>query len=182
MTRRSCSATVLLANFRHECVYTVSARASGGPEGAFAVWDSGDLEIRFANESADSSDLRGLDILDYWGSGQITTGSLLEASRIAGFVTIDGVAAEGLTVTLSSGEVATTGAEGGYAISGVPLGAYRVPISGQPGDVVFPTTAQVAVRVAPDKVVSVNFGGTRIPASALIGSATSGAADFGGPG
>ena len=200
-----------LETFRHECVYSVSGQASGG---AFAVWDSGDLELRYTNGSIDTSNLQAVNILDYWGSGQIKTGSLLEASRIAwgassfelvhtfiywdwkgqstsqmvfidctvppptgsiaGTVTIDGVAAEGLTVTLSSGEAATTGAAGGYTISGAPLGAYRVTISGQPGDVVFPTVAQVAVIVTPDQVVSVNFGGIRIPASAIIHSVTSG--------
>ena len=49
------------------------------------------------------------------------------------------------------------------------LGAYQVTISGQPGDVVFPTSSRVAVILTPDQVVSVNFGGIRSPASALGG-------------
>ena len=79
------------------------------------------------------------------------------------------MAAESLTVTRSNGEVATTDAEGGYTIIGVPLRAYRVAIWGQPGDAVFPTSSRVAVTFTPDQVVSVNFGGIRSSASAFGG-------------
>ena len=122
--------------FRHECLYTVSAEASGGPEGAFAVWDSGDLEILCVNEPAVTSDPQPVNILD-------------------------GVAAERITVTLSSGETATTKAAGEYTISGLPLGAYRVTVPGQLGDVVFATISEIAVLITPDQVVIHNFGGIR---------------------
>ena len=195
--------------FRHECLYTVNAEASGGPEGAFAVWSSGDLGLRYENEPADTSNVQSVDILNYWGTGQIKAGSVLEANRIAwgpssfellhtfvyrdwkgqstsktiiidctappptgsisGTIAIDGVGAEGVPVTISTGETTTTDASGRYTVSGLPMGAYRVTIPGQLGDVVFPTTSQVAVIRTPDEVVSINFGGFRSPAAALSG-------------
>ena len=100
---------------------------------------------------------------------------------VAGTVTIDGAGAAGVTVTLSSGKTATTGATGTYTIADVAAGAYTVTISGAPTDVAFPTGLTQAAGVATaGQVVTVNFAGSRIRTSAVFGSVTSGSAGLAG--
>lgn len=88
---------------------------------------------------------------------------------ISGTVTINGAGAAGVTVTLSIGRTATTGATGSYSFSDVTAGAYTVTISGYPADVAFPSTTQAAVVITSGQVVSVNFAGTRVSTSAHAG-------------
>lgn len=81
---------------------------------------------------------------------------------IAGRVTVDGVGAPGVTVTLSTGQTFTTGADGAYRAADVPLGAYTVTISGFPADASFPSTTQAAVVATEGQGVAVNFSGARV--------------------
>jgi hypothetical protein len=91
---------------------------------------------------------------------------------VTGAVTIDGTGQAGVTVTLSSGKTATTNSAGQYTISDVPAGAYTVSISGQPADAAFPSTTQAAVITTAGQVVTVNFAGSRIRTSSIIGAVT----------
>jgi hypothetical protein len=89
---------------------------------------------------------------------------------ITGVVQIDGAGANGITVTLSSGESVTTSASGTYTFSDVPEGAYTVSISGAPSDAAFPTTSAAAVISTTGQVVTVNFNGSFITTSAISAS------------
>ncbi|HUF23808.1 MAG TPA: carboxypeptidase-like regulatory domain-containing protein [Vicinamibacterales bacterium] len=81
---------------------------------------------------------------------------------LGGVVTIDGAGAPGVTVTVSDGRTATTGATGAFLFARVQVGAYTVSISGFPSDVSFPATTQAAVVASAGQVVAVNFAGSRI--------------------
>src|SRR5262245_60877310 len=91
---------------------------------------------------------------------------------VTGSVTIDTAGQAGVTVTLSNGATATTNSSGQYTISNVPLGSYTVSISGQPADAAFPSTTQAAVISTAGQVVTVNFAGSRIRTSSIIGAVT----------
>ncbi len=86
---------------------------------------------------------------------------------ITGVVTIDGSGAAGVTVTLSSGATATTGANGSYQLADVAEGAYTVTISGMPSDAAFGTTSKAAVISTAGQVVTVDFSGSFIITSAI---------------
>ncbi len=86
---------------------------------------------------------------------------------ITGVVTIDGAGAQGVTVTLSSGATATTGANGSYQLANVAEGAYTVTISGMPSDAAFGTTSKAAVISTAGQVVTVDFSGSFIITSAI---------------
>lgn len=94
------------------------------------------------------------------GEGIVTAPNV--TGTIGGAVTINGVGAAGVTVTLSNGRTATTGATGLYLFGDVPTGAYTVTISGFPSDVSFPSTTQAAVVATSGQLVNVNFAGTRV--------------------
>lgn len=91
---------------------------------------------------------------------------------IGGVVTIDGAAASGVTVSLSNGVTASTGATGAFAFTNVPVGAYVVTISGFPADVSFPSTVQAAVVATAGQVVALNFAGARVQAPATTHNGT----------
>ncbi len=93
---------------------------------------------------------------------------------ISGTVSIEGTGASGVTVTLSSGTTATTDGSGNYSFSNVPAGAYTVSISGFPSDATFSTSAKAAVISSSGQVVTVNFDGSYIRTSAIIGSVKDG--------
>ncbi|GMU40260.1 MAG: hypothetical protein AMXMBFR23_11260 [Chloroflexota bacterium] len=95
------------------------------------------------------------------GEGDVIVGGSMPGT-VGGRVTVDGVGAPGVTVTLSNGRTFTTGANGDYLADQVPEGAYTVAISGFPADVAFPTTVQAAVVAVPGQHVTVNFSGARI--------------------
>jgi hypothetical protein len=81
---------------------------------------------------------------------------------IAGSVTINGAGTAGITVSLSTGQTATTSATGQYTFVNVPAGVFTVAISGYPSDVSFPATVQAAVVTTAGQAVVVNFSGARI--------------------
>ncbi len=93
-----------------------------------------------------------------------------ETGSITGVVTIEGTGASGVTVSLSSGATATTDGSGAYSFADVPAGAYTVSISGYPSDATFSTSAKAAVISSSGQVVSVNFDGSFIRTSAIVGS------------
>jgi hypothetical protein len=84
---------------------------------------------------------------------------------ISGTVTIDGVGAAGVTVSMSTGVTATTGATGQYSFTNVQAGAFTVTISGYPADVSFPTTTNAVVLATSGQVITLNFPGTRASTS-----------------
>ena len=91
---------------------------------------------------------------------------------ISGIVTIDATGASGITVTLSSGASETTSLGGQYTFTDVAEGAYTVSISGQAADVAFPSTGQSAVIATDGQVVTVNFAGSTIRTSVIVGNMT----------
>lgn len=93
---------------------------------------------------------------------------------ISGVVTIEGTARSGVTVTLSSGATATTDGSGAYSFAGVTAGAYTVSITGFPSDATFSSTAKAATITTAGQVVTVNFDGTYVRTSAVLGSVTAG--------
>ncbi|MCH8991184.1 MAG: carboxypeptidase regulatory-like domain-containing protein [Acidobacteria bacterium] len=99
---------------------------------------------------------------------------------IAGVVTIEAVAAVGVTVTLSSGPTATTDAAGAYQFDGVPVGSYTVTISGFASDATFTATLKAATISSSGQVVTANFDGSYVRTSAIIGSVSVGGASLPG--
>ncbi|MSR35807.1 MAG: hypothetical protein EXR95_04050, partial [Gemmatimonadetes bacterium] len=95
----------------------------------------------------------------------------MATGSVTGTVTVDGVGQAGVTATLSSGKSATTSTTGQYTIGDVPEGSYTVTISGAPADVAFPSLTQAAV-VRAGQVATVNFAGSRIRTSSIIGAVT----------
>jgi hypothetical protein len=93
---------------------------------------------------------------------------------IAGTVTIEGTGASGVTVTLSSGTTTTTGSDGTYTFSSVPAGAYTVSISGYASDATFDATAKAATITTAGQVATVNFAGSYIKTSSIVGVVTGG--------
>jgi hypothetical protein len=90
-------------------------------------------------------------------------------------VTIEGTAASGVTVSLSSGQTATTDGSGQYTFSDVSAGAYTVTISGFASDATFPSTSQAATISSAGQVVTVNFDGQFVRSSAIfVGVSVSG--------
>ena len=93
---------------------------------------------------------------------------------ISGVVQIEGAGVAGISVSLSSGATATTDASGAFTFSGVAAGAYTVSIAGFPADATFSSTAQAATITSAGQVVSLNFSGTYVRTSAIIGSVAAG--------
>ncbi len=89
---------------------------------------------------------------------------------ISGNVTIEGTGASGVTVSLSSGASTATDASGNYVFSNVAAGSYVVQISGFPADASFASTAQTAVIGTAGQVVSVNFSGSFVRTSSIVGN------------
>lgn len=89
---------------------------------------------------------------------------------IEGTVTIDGTGADGVTVTLNDGTTTTTAGGGAYRFAGVEGGAYTVAISGYPSDANFDATQASATIASANQVVRVNFSGSYIRTSSILGS------------
>ena len=89
---------------------------------------------------------------------------------IGGLVLIEGTGATGVTVTLSTGTTTQTGAGGVFAFQGVLEGSYSVSISGYPEDVTFTSTTQLAAINSDGQVVNLNFNGSYIRTSSIIGA------------
>lgn len=93
---------------------------------------------------------------------------------ISGAVTIEGTGASGVTVSLSSGATTTTDGSGQYTFADVDAGSYTVTISGYPADATFTTTSQAAAITSAGQVVTVNFAGTYVRTSAILGTVAAG--------
>lgn len=89
---------------------------------------------------------------------------------ITGTVTADGTGLAGVTVTLSGGGTQTTNSSGQYTFTNVTAGSYTVTISGFPSDVAFASTAAAAVITSAGQTVTVNFSGSRIRTSTILGT------------
>ncbi len=68
---------------REQCNYTVTAVASGGEVGDFALWGSIVIEFRFADGTIETPFVEQTEPVDFWGSDRIVTGSSVERSRFA---------------------------------------------------------------------------------------------------
>ncbi len=94
------------------------------------------------------------------------------AGTISGSVMVEGEGLTGVTVTLSSGTTVTTTNGGAFSFADVEAGTYTVTISGHPGDANFPQTSQSATITDDGQTVTVNFNGSWIRTSAIMGSVT----------
>ncbi len=107
------------------------------------------------------------------GTSPPPTGSVdPPTGSIEGTVTIEGTGADGVMVTLSNGRTTTTAGGGAYRFTGVEGGAYTVTISGYPPDANFHATQALATIVSANQVVQVNFSGSYIRTSNILGAVT----------
>jgi len=91
---------------------------------------------------------------------------------IAGQVTIEGQGIDGITVTLGSGDTATTKGGGAYRFDGVEAGNHAITISNFPAGGSFTASSASATLSNADEVVTVNFSGSWIRTSAITGAVT----------
>ena len=91
---------------------------------------------------------------------------------IDGLVSVEGQGQDGISVTLSNGAVATTANGGMFRFDGVEAGAYTVTISNYPDDASFPQTSSPATIATDGETVTINFPGTWIRTSAIMGTVT----------
>jgi hypothetical protein len=89
---------------------------------------------------------------------------------ISGVVMIESVAAVGVTVTLSSGAIATTDDAGLFTFTGVPTGSYTITISGFASDATFTSTLKALTISSSGEVATANFDGSLVRTSAILGS------------
>ena len=91
---------------------------------------------------------------------------------IDGLVSIEGQGIDAVSVTLSNGASATTANGGMYRFDGVEAGAYTVTISNYPADASFDQTSAAATIATDGETVTVNFPGTFIRTSSIMGTVT----------
>ncbi|MXW17795.1 MAG: hypothetical protein F4123_09075 [Gemmatimonadetes bacterium] len=91
---------------------------------------------------------------------------------IDGLVSVEGQGQDGISVTLSNGAAATTANGGMFRFDGVEAGAYTVTISNYPDDASFAQTSSAATIAADGETITVNFPGTWIRTSAVMGTVT----------
>ena len=91
---------------------------------------------------------------------------------ITGKVMVEGTGIASVLVTLNTGAHATTAADGVFRFDGVEPGAYSVRISNFPPDAGFPARSANATVETDGQVVTVDFPGSWIRTSAIIGSVT----------
>ena len=89
---------------------------------------------------------------------------------VTGEVTVEGTGIDGVLVILSTGATNTTMADGVFRFDGIQAGAYSVTISNYPTDASFPAPSATANVETDGQVVTVNFPGSWIRTSAIIGS------------
>jgi hypothetical protein len=92
---------------------------------------------------------------------------------IVGTVTIEGAAVSNVTVTLSTGE-SVTPVNGAYSFTGVAAGAYTVTIAGFDANATFSSTSKAVTITANAQVATVNFAGSWVRTSAVLGSVAAG--------
>ena len=91
---------------------------------------------------------------------------------IDGLVSIEGQGVDAVSVTLSNGASATTANGGMYRFDGVEAGAYTVTISNYPADASFDQTSAAATIANDGETVTINFPGTFIRTSSIMGTVT----------
>ena len=91
---------------------------------------------------------------------------------IAGKVAIEGDGADGVTVALSSGVTVTTANGGAFSFADVVAETYTVTISNYPEDASFQQTSATATLSEEGETVTVNFNGSYIRTSAIMGTVT----------
>ena len=89
---------------------------------------------------------------------------------IDGLVSVEGQGVDGVSVTLSNGATAITANGGMYRFDGVEAGAYTVTISNYPDDATFDQTSSAATIATDGENVTVNFPGSWIRTSAIMGT------------
>ena len=93
-----------------------------------------------------------------------STGSL------AGQVSIEGQGIDGITVTLSGGVTATTTGGGAYRFDDIEAGTFTITISNYPEDANFNATSASATLASDGEVVTVNFTGSWMRTSVIMGT------------
>ncbi len=91
---------------------------------------------------------------------------------IDGLVSIEGQGADNISVSLSNGASATTANGGMFRFDGVEAGTYTVTISNYPADATFNQTSATATIATEGQAVTVNFPGTWIRTSSIMGTVT----------
>ena len=91
---------------------------------------------------------------------------------IDGLVSIEGQGIDAVSVTLSNGASATTANGGMFRFDGVEAGAYTVTISKYPADASFDQTSAAATISTDGETVTVDFPGTFIRTSSIMGTVT----------
>ena len=91
---------------------------------------------------------------------------------IDGLVSIEGQGVDAVSVTLSNGASATTANGGMFRFDGVEAGAYTVTISNYPADASFDQTSAAATIANDGETVTVNFPGSYIRTSSIMGTVT----------
>ena len=91
---------------------------------------------------------------------------------IVGQVSIDGMGADGVTVSLSNGATTATAGGGNYRFETVEQGSYTVTISGFPADVSFDATSAPANIGDTGGTVTVDFRGDYIRTASIMGTVT----------
>ncbi len=114
-----------------------------------------------------------------WACSSDTTEPTVTGT-ISGTVTIEGSGASGITVSLSSGASATTDGSGNYSFASVPGGAYTVTISDFPTDVTFSSTSKAAAIQTAGQTVPVDFSGSFIRTSSIVGNVSAGGSGIAG--
>lgn len=99
----------------------------------------------------------------------LVTACAPQIGSITGKVTVEGTGIDSVLVTLNTGAHTTT-ANGVYRFDGLGPGAYSVTISNFPADAGFPTRSATVTVETDGQVVTVNFPGSWIRTSAIIGS------------
>ena len=103
------------------------------------------------------------------GDDKVTPAS---TGSIAGQVAIEGKGIDGITVSLSNGETATTAGGGAYRFDKVEVGSYTITINNNPAGGSFSATSASATLSKDGEVVTVNFTGSWIRTSTIAGAVT----------
>ena len=91
---------------------------------------------------------------------------------IVGQVSIDGMGADGVTVSLSNGATTATAGGGNYRFETVEQGSYTVTISGFPADASFDATSKPANIGDTGGTETVDFRGDYIRTASIMGTVT----------